>query len=70
MRVAFLDQHGRFAKQPSDVAEVRIFPTDDPGDYQSLTAEQFKALQRAEQQQLRLADSAAGLIDTSQKSNA
>lgn len=70
MRVAFLDRHGRFAKAPEDVAEVRIFEGEDPATYRSLTGEQFRALPRAEQDDLRNAGSAAGLIDTSDKSNA
>lgn len=70
MRVAFLDRYGRFAKQTSDVAEVRVFPGDDPEVYTTITAANYAKLTKAEQDTLKLADSAAGLIDTSTKSNA
>lgn len=70
MRVAFLDRYGRFAKDTADVAEVRVFPGDNPAEYTSMTAAEFKALPTAEKTSLYQAGSAAGLIDTSDKSNA
>jgi hypothetical protein len=70
MRVAFLDRFGRFCKDPRDLFEVRKFPGDDPDVYTSLTLEQYRKLSRADQMALQQADSAAGLIDTSDKSNA
>jgi len=69
LAAAFLDRHGRFAKLPADVTEIRIF------DYEgtivrSLTKAQYDALPREERTEIKLYASAAGFIDTAHKSNA
>ena len=70
MRVAFLDSYGRFSKDPNTIAEIRVFEGDDPAEFTSMTVIEYRALPRADREVLQLADSAAGLIDTSDKSNA
>lgn len=73
---AFLDVHGRFAKDAEFVTFVRVFYQNDDSPplpnqtFEDITLEQFGALTAEEREQIRNAGSAAGLIDTEDKSNA
>ncbi len=71
LAVAFLDEFDRFAKDDDHVDHVRLFY---PSTYCTrvfdLTAAEYRALNSATRDAIAMAPSAAGLIDTSTKSNA
>jgi hypothetical protein len=68
---AFLDLHGRFAKDPDAVVTVRLwFNAESPATFTDLTLEAFDALTLAEREQIRNTGSGAGLIVTEGISNA
>lgn len=68
-RSAFLDAHGRFAKQASDIVEIRLFD-DECNVVGTMTYEAYRKLPTAEQRALQQLGSAAGCVETAGKSNA
>lgn len=66
-RVAFLDEHERFAKSDEAVATVRLFFDDRTVD---LTAAEYATLSTAAKETIKASGSGAGLVDTAHKSNA
>lgn len=66
-RSAFLDVHGRFAKDDEAVAIVRLFF---PGREVDLTVTEYRSLSAAAKETIKNTGSGAGFVDTSTTSNA
>lgn len=70
-RSAFLDSLGRFAKDTSQVALVRLwFSGDSPATYTELTYAEYRALDSDQRTAILEAGSAVGYVDTEGLSNA
>jgi hypothetical protein len=69
-RSAFLDELGRFAKDPSTVHSVQLVWGDSPGTSTFLPVAEYDALTKEEKETIINAGSAAGFVDTEGKSNA
>lgn len=68
---AFLDRHGRFAKDEDQVDRVRLwFDGDSPDIYTEITYSEFKALDADDRRTIMDAGSGAGLVETAGVSNA
>lgn len=71
VRAAFLDRFGRFVKRDEDLYIIRLWAAGaDASDFEIMTAAEFRALSRADQDDIRNLGSGAGLVDTEHKSNA